>query len=121
MMNGCEQSAAMPSTSSTPNPAARQGVLSSFTNMFSLPSHRVKKLLNWKQGDEDDKWAQTAIDVLVKRIKKCKGKDVGKSDMEDLERALANPDQPSRCVTIPRSMDGRIQVYANNKNAKNYG
>lgn len=81
--------------------------------MFSFPSPRVKKLLNWKQGDEDDKWAQTAIEVLVKRIQKCKGKDVGRSEMEHLERALAHPDQPSRCVTIPRSMDGRIQVIEN--------
>lgn len=90
--------------------SSRLGVMSSLTNMFSFPSPRVKKLLNWKQGDEDDKWAQTAIEVLVKRIQKCKGKDVGRSEMEHLERALAHPDQPSRCVTIPRSMDGRIQV-----------
>lgn len=86
------------------------GVMSSLSNMFSFPSPRVKKLLNWKQGDEDDKWAQTAVEILVKRIQKCKGKEVGRSEMEHLEMALAHPEQPSRCVTIPRSMDGRIQV-----------
>lgn len=88
----------------------QRSVMSSLSSMFSFPSPRVKKLLNWKQGDEDDKWAQTAVEILVKRIQKCKGKEVARSEMEHLERALAHPEQPSRCVTIPRSMDGRIQV-----------
>lgn len=102
-----------PSPSSStggPQSSSRPGVMSSLSNMFSFPSPRVKKLLNWKQGDEDDKWAQTAVEILVKRIQKCKGKEVGRSEMEHLEMALAHPEQPSRCVTIPRSMDGRIQV-----------
>ncbi|KAK7930566.1 hypothetical protein WMY93_006961 [Mugilogobius chulae] len=30
--------------------------------------------------------------------------------MEELERALSCPGQPSNCVTIPRSLDGRLQV-----------
>ena len=29
---------------------------------------------------------------------------------EDLERALSRPGEPSNCVTIPRSLDGRLQV-----------
>lgn len=91
-------------------PGGPRSVMSSLSNMFSFPSPRVKKLLNWKQGDEDDKWAQTAVEILVKRIQKCKGKEAGRSEMEHLEMALAHPEQPSRCVTIPRSMDGRIQV-----------
>lgn len=100
-----------PSPSTSSGASSRSGgVMSSLSNMFSFPSPRVKKLLNWKQGDEDDKWAQTAVEILVKRIQKCKGKEVGRSEMEHLEMALAHPEQPSRCVTIPRSMDGRIQV-----------
>lgn len=103
MFEGHDNGAASSST-------GRPGIISNLTNMFTFPSPRVKKLLNWKQGDEDDKWAQTAIEVLVKRIQKSKGKEVGRSEIEHLERALSHPDQPSKCVTIERSGDGRIQV-----------
>ncbi len=76
------------------------GSLMAFTN----PS--VKKLLNWKQGDEEEKWAERAIDALVKKLKKNK---VG--GLEDLEKALAATGrQRTNCVTIPRSLDGRLQV-----------
>ncbi|KAM7374491.1 hypothetical protein PAMP_007146 [Pampus punctatissimus] len=64
----------------------------------------VKRLLGWKQGDEEEKWAEKAVDSLVKKLKKKKGA------MEELERALSCPGQPSKCVTIPRSLDGRLQV-----------
>ncbi|KAI5607979.1 mothers against decapentaplegic-like 5, partial [Silurus asotus] len=64
----------------------------------------VKRLLGWKQGDEEEKWAEKAVDALVKKLKKKKGA------MEDLEKALSSPGQPSKCVTIPRSLDGRLQV-----------
>lgn len=64
----------------------------------------VKKLLGWKQGDEEEKWAEKAVDSLVKKLKKKRGA------VEDLERALSDPTQPSKCVTIPRSLDGRLQV-----------
>ena len=33
-----------------------------------------------------------------------------KGSMEELEKALSCPGQPSKCVTIPRSLDGRLQV-----------
>lgn len=64
----------------------------------------MKRLLGWKQGDEEEKWAEKAVDALVKKLKKKKGA------MEDLEKALSCPGQPSKCVTIPRSLDGRLQV-----------
>lgn len=44
------------------------------------------------------------MDALVKKLKKKKGA------MEELEKALSCPGQPSSCVTIPRSLDGRLQV-----------
>ncbi|KAG8452756.1 hypothetical protein GDO86_004519 [Hymenochirus boettgeri] len=74
------------------------------SSLFSFTSPAVKRLLGWKQGDEEEKWAEKAVDSLVKKLKKKKGA------MEELERALSSPGQPSKCVTIPRSLDGRLQV-----------
>jgi len=74
------------------------------TSLFGFTSPAVKRLLGWKQGDEEEKWAEKAVDSLVKKLKKKKG------SMEELEKALSCPGQPSKCVTIPRSLDGRLQV-----------
>ncbi|RZF46839.1 hypothetical protein LSTR_LSTR008071 [Laodelphax striatellus] len=78
--------------------------LFSFNSLFTFTSPAVKKLLGWKQGDEEEKWAEKAVDILVKKLKKQKGA------IEELEKALSCPGQPSKCVTIPRSLDGRLQV-----------
>lgn len=78
--------------------------MSTLGTLFSFTSPAVKKLLGWKQGDEEEKWAEKAVDSLVKKLKKRKGA------IEELERALSCPGQPSKCVTIPRSLDGRLQV-----------
>lgn len=80
------------------------GAMASLNSLFSFTSPAVKKLLGWKQGDEEEKWAERAVDALVKKLKKKKGA------IEELERALSCPGQPSGCVTIPRSLDGRLQV-----------
>lgn len=69
--------------------------------------YHARALLTFKfdfLGDEEEKWAERAIEALVKKLKKKKGA------YEDLEKALANPGLPSKCVTIPRSLDGRLQV-----------
>ena len=73
-------------------------------SLFSFTSPAVKRLLGWKQGDEEEKWAEKAVDSLVKKLKKKKGA------LEDLEKALSNPGVASKCVTIARSLDGRLQV-----------
>lgn len=78
--------------------------MSRLGSLFHFTSPAVKKLLGWKQGDEEEKWAEKAVDSLVKKLKKRSGA------IEDLERALSCPGQPSKCVTIPRSLDGRLQV-----------
>jgi MH1 domain len=75
------------------------------SSLFSLTSPAVKRLLGWKQGDEEEKWAERAVDSLVKKLKKKPGA------LEELEKALSNPGMPSRCVTLPRSLDGRLQVH----------
>lgn len=67
---------------------------SSITSLFSFTSPAVKRLLGWKQGDEEEKWAEKAVDSLVKKLKKKKGA------MEELERALSCPGQPSEYQTF---------------------
>lgn len=84
--------------------------MSSLNSLFSFTSPAVKKLLGWKQGDEEEKWAEKAVDSLVKKLKKRKGA------IEELERALSCPGQASKCVTIPRSLDGRLQVKSRERN-----
>lgn len=66
----------------------------SITSLFSFTSPAVKRLLGWKQGDEEEKWAEKAVDSLVKKLKKKKGA------MEELERALSCPGQPSECLCV---------------------
>ncbi|XP_008194959.1 protein mothers against dpp isoform X1 [Tribolium castaneum] len=84
--------------------SSSSGPLSRFNSLFCFTSPAVKKLLGWKQGDEEEKWAEKAVDSLVKKLKKRKGA------IEELERALSCPGTQSNCVTIPRSLDGRLQV-----------
>lgn len=77
----------------------------SMTSLLPFTPPIVKRLLSWKKGEEndDDKWAEKAVKSLVKKLKKTGG-------IEELERAITNPGLPSKCVTIPRSLDGRLQV-----------
>jgi len=79
-------------------------------NIFSSPDPAVKKLLGWKLGDEEDRWALKAVDSLVKKMRKRKNHCYG--TVEDLvgslyltfiisnlylkEYALANPGSRSR-------------------------
>lgn len=74
------------------------------TSLLPFTPPVVKRLLGWKRGgDEDDKWAEKAVKSLVKKLKKTGG-------LEELEKAIANPGVRTKCVTIPRSLDGRLQV-----------
>ncbi|XP_065226454.1 protein mothers against dpp-like isoform X1 [Planococcus citri] len=74
-------------------------------SLYSFTSPTIKKLLGWKQGDEEEKWAEKAVESLFKKLKKQ-----NKKAYQDLIKALNFPGQPSECVTIPRSLDGRLQV-----------
>ena len=43
--------------------------------LFSFTtSPNVRKLLGWKQGDEEEKWALRAIEALEKKLRKNKGR-----------------------------------------------
>ncbi|KAI1705702.1 MH2 domain-containing protein [Ditylenchus destructor] len=80
-------------------------------NIFASLDPSVKKLLGWKMGDEEEKWALKAVESLVKKLRKRKNSYIdGGGTVEDLEYALAHPGAHSKCVTIPRSLDGRLQV-----------
>lgn len=64
----------------------------------------LTKLTTWKKTDEDEEFVDKAIDSLYKKLKSKQGA------IEELQSALNNPHMPSKCVTIPRSLDGRLQV-----------
>ncbi len=75
------------------------------SSLLNVSSPHVKKLLNWKQGDEEEKWAEKAVEALVKKLKKNKGA------IDELDNALrCGNGRQTQCVTIPRSLDGRLQV-----------
>ncbi|XP_065841652.1 mothers against decapentaplegic homolog 3-like [Oscarella lobularis] len=64
----------------------------------------VKRLLSWKKGEEEDKWSEKAVKSLVKKLKKTGG-------LIELEKAISTQSgATTKCVTIPRSLDGRLQV-----------
>jgi MAD (mothers against decapentaplegic) family protein 1 len=75
-------------------------------NIFTTQDPAVKKLLGWKLGDEEEKWAFKAVESLIKKLRKKKDA----RSVENLEFALSHPGVSSPCVTIPRSLDGRLQV-----------
>jgi mothers against decapentaplegic homolog 3 len=60
---------------------------------FSPPI--VKRLLGWKKGECEDKWSEKAVRSLVKKLKKSGG-------LDELEKAVANQDPKTKCITIPR-------------------
>jgi MH1 domain len=60
---------------------------------FSPPI--VKRLLGWKKGECEDKWSEKAVRSLVKKLKKSGG-------LDELEKAIANQDPKTKCITIPR-------------------
>ncbi|KAL7064848.1 hypothetical protein AAHC03_05891 [Spirometra sp. Aus1] len=74
-------------------------------SLFVSPSPVVKRLISYiKEGsDKEEKWKEKAVKSLVKRLKKG-------NQLDELERAVATQDSSTRCVTIPRSLDGRLQV-----------
>ncbi|KAK2172374.1 hypothetical protein NP493_967g00003 [Ridgeia piscesae] len=75
------------------------------TSMLAFTPPIVKRLLGWKKdsNDKEEKWSEKAVKSLVKKLKKSGG-------LEDLEKAITTQDSNTKCITIPRSLDGRQQV-----------
>ncbi|KFP06530.1 Mothers against decapentaplegic 2, partial [Calypte anna] len=76
----------------------------------------VKRLLGWKksaggsggagggeQNGQEEKWCEKAVKSLVKKLKKT-------GQLDELEKAITTQNCNTKCVTIPRSLDGRLQV-----------
>ncbi|XP_021952398.1 mothers against decapentaplegic homolog 3 isoform X5 [Folsomia candida] len=63
----------------------------------------VKRLLGWKKGEGEEKWSEKAVKSLVKKLKKSGG-------LEELEKAISTQSPGTKCITIARSLDGRLQV-----------
>uniref|UniRef100_A0A7E4V2J2 Mothers against decapentaplegic homolog n=1 Tax=Panagrellus redivivus TaxID=6233 RepID=A0A7E4V2J2_PANRE len=66
----------------------------------------MSSVLKWKQGDEDDGWSKKAIETLTKRLQRH-----NENAIDQLNKVLENKGrEKSECVTIPRSIDGRLQI-----------
>uniref|UniRef100_A0A8C7MII7 Mothers against decapentaplegic homolog n=1 Tax=Oncorhynchus kisutch TaxID=8019 RepID=A0A8C7MII7_ONCKI len=72
---------------------------------FTFPI--VKRLLGWKKGEQingqEEKWCEKAVKSLVKKLKKT-------GQLDELEKAITTQNINTKCITIPRSLDGRLQV-----------
>ena len=67
----------------------------------------VKRLLGWRKGEakneQEEKWSEKAVKSLVKKLKK-------NGTIDELEKAITTQDPKTKCITIARSLDGRLQV-----------
>ena len=77
------------------------------SSMLPFTPPIVKRLLGWRKGEpkneQEEKWSEKAVKSLVKKLKK-------NGTVDELEKAITTQDPKTRCITIARSLDGRLQV-----------
>ena len=65
----------------------------------------VRELMVYRQGGESENFSKRAIESLVKKLKEKSG------DIDELTNAVRSCGATqTRCVSIPRTLDGRLQV-----------
>ncbi|GAU94251.1 hypothetical protein RvY_06062 [Ramazzottius varieornatus] len=83
--------------------------------LTSFPSNVIKKVQQWqrrsplqlsRENETSDEWNTKAIQSLIKKLKEKRG-DRG---IAELEVALSSQSADSACVTLPRTVDGRLQI-----------
>ena len=67
----------------------------------------IKRLLEWRKGEpkneQEEKWTEKAVESLVRKLKK-------NGTIDELEKAITTQDPKTECITIARTLDGRLQV-----------
>nr|XP_050853368.1 mothers against decapentaplegic homolog 4 isoform X6 [Vespula vulgaris] len=96
-----------PSPPMQPNPELREmtGITSSAPTSADACLSIVHSLMCHRQGGESEGFSKRAIESLVKKLKEKR------DELDSLITAITtNGAHPSKCVTIQRTLDGRLQV-----------